>query len=89
MKTNIRGKIKRFFESEDGRVSTKAPFMLGIATGSVLLAQAMIPAPAEAHLKCHAFAPCPHWQICVFWHELEWPGPIVVVHSECVDRPEL
>ena len=43
MKNNIRSKIKRFLESEDGRVSAKTSLALGIATGSVLLAQTMVP----------------------------------------------
>ena len=85
MKNNIRGKIKRFLESEDGRVSTKAPLALGVATGSVLLAQAMIPAPAEAHFQCHLDDPCPEGQICLFWIERHWPGPTLVAHSKCID----
>ena len=73
MMKNFSSKIKRFFQLEDGRVSAKAPLMQGIATGSVLLAQAMLPSPAEAHLECHAFAPCPQGQVCIFWAEVEWP----------------
>ena len=59
MKRNIRSKISGFLKSEDGRVSTKAPLALGVATGSVLLAQAMVPSTAEAHFACDAENPCP------------------------------
>ena len=48
MKSDIRNKIKRFLESEVGRVSIKAPLALGIASGSFLLAQAIIAPSAEA-----------------------------------------
>ena len=33
MKNNIHSKIKRFLESEDGRVSAKAPLALGCSDG--------------------------------------------------------
>lgn len=59
MKTNLRGKIREFLASEKGKTGLKAPLTLGIATGSVLLAQViMAPTPA---LACTADADCaPH-----------------------------
>ena len=49
MKKNLRGKIRDFLASEDGKVSVKAPLTVGIATGSILLANAIVaPTPAEA-----------------------------------------
>ena len=42
MKTNLRGKIREFVQSEEGKVGVKSPLTLGIATGSVLLAQAIV-----------------------------------------------
>lgn len=84
MKKNIRSKINRFLESEDGRVSTKAPLMLGIATGSVLLAQMMHPSTAQADLECQDNGDCTvEGEVCVFWEEWHWPGPTIVEHSEC------
>lgn len=82
MKKNIRGKIKRFLESEDGRVSAKAPLALGIATGSVLLAQMMLSTPAEAHLTCHYDGDCSTGEVCDFWYEVR--GIYTIWHSECV-----
>ncbi len=85
MKKNIRSKISSFLTSEEGRVSTKAPLALGVATGSVLLAQMMTPSPADAHFECEDNDDCQSNKICVFWSELHWPGPVVVWHSECVN----
>ena len=85
MKKNIRSKISGFLTSEDGRVSAKAPVTFGVATGSVLLAQAMVPSTADAHFACHAEAPCPAGQVCAVFPELHWPGPTVEWHSKCID----
>ena len=42
MKNNLRGRISEFLASEDGKVGVKSPLVLGIATGSVFLAQIII-----------------------------------------------
>ncbi len=57
MKNNLRGKIREFLASEDGKVSVKAPLTLGVVTGGIFLAQAIIgPTSATA-------CPCQHdWQ---------------------------
>ena len=60
MKNNIRSKIKRFLESEDGRVSAKAPLALGMATGSVLLA------PAQAGFECVTSNDCDSGEACIY-----------------------
>lgn len=53
MKNNLRGKIHDFIASEDGKVGLKAPLTLGVATGSVLLANAIVGTmPAEAGSPC-------------------------------------
>ena len=86
MKKNIRSKISGFLKSEDGRVSTKAPLALGVATGSVLLAQAMVPSTAEAHFECDAENPCAAGEVCALFPELMWPGPTIVGwHTKCID----
>ena len=48
MKKNLRGKIREFVHSEDGKVGVKSPLTLGAAVGSVLLAQAIVATPVEA-----------------------------------------
>ncbi|MYC78519.1 hypothetical protein F4X10_22375 [Candidatus Poribacteria bacterium] len=66
MKNNIRSKIKRFLESEDGRVSAKAPLALGVATGSVLLAQTMVPSPVQAGFECADDSDCDSGEGCFY-----------------------
>ena len=59
MKSNLRGKIREFVQSEEGKVGVKSPLTLGVATGSILLAQAIIGAP-EATAQ-----PCMHHDECL------------------------
>ena len=53
MKNNIRSKISDFLKSEEGRVGVKSPLALGVASASVLLAQAIVTSPVQAHLKVY------------------------------------
>ncbi len=85
MKNNIRSKIKRFLESEDGRVSAKAPLALGVATGSVLLAQAMVPSPAQAGFECGTSSDCDPGESCVYTCSRMYHGTCIGTwSSECV-----
>ena len=52
MKTNLRGKIREFVQSEEGKVGVKSPLTLGAAVGSVLLAQAIIGTPQTEAKPC-------------------------------------
>ena len=52
MKKNLRGKIREFVQSEEGKVGIKSPLTLGVATGSVLLVQAIIGTPDAAAGLC-------------------------------------
>lgn len=53
MKKNLRGKIREFVQSEEGKVGMKSPLTLGVATGGLLLAQVIIGTPrAEAFNDC-------------------------------------
>ena len=87
MKNSIRNKIKRFLESEDGRVSAKAPLALGIATGSVLLAQVMLPSPAQAGFECADSSDCDAGETCVYTcNDIMWAGTCLGTwSSECVN----
>ena len=68
MNKKIRSKIKRFLESEEGRISSKAPLVLGISGGSALLAQVILPPFAHAgSLQCLEHDDCEPGQICSFW----------------------
>ena len=49
MKKSLRGKIREYVQSEEGKVGVKTPLALGAAVGSVLLAQSIIgTTPAHA-----------------------------------------
>jgi len=88
MKNNLRNKFRDFLASEEGRIGVKTPLAVGIAGGSLLLAQAMLPADVQAHMECQNNCDCNAGETCVIWEELEWsPGLgewILVKHSECV-----
>ena len=53
-KNNIRSKISQFLKSEEGRVGVKSPLALGVASASVLLAQAMVTPSAQAHMDVYS-----------------------------------
>ena len=53
MKKNFRGKIREFVQSEEGKVGLKAPLTLGVATGSILLAQAVVGTPQAEAWMCN------------------------------------
>ena len=69
MKTNLRGKIREFVQSEEGKVGVKSPLTLGIAAGSVLLAQTILGGPhAEAAGEtCQKHAECANDEFCGDW----------------------
>ena len=58
MKKNLRGKIREFVQSEEGKVEIKSPLTLGAAMGSVLIAQAIVGTTTHAFQKCTADAQC-------------------------------
>jgi hypothetical protein len=87
MKNNLRDKFRDFLASEQGRVGVKAPLAVGIASGSLLLAQAMSPTDAQAHFNCFWDFDCDEGEVCLFWCD-DW-SPFVNMcmgdwHSECV-----
>ena len=85
MKNSIRGRIREFLKSEEGRVGAKSPLALGVASASVLLAQAMVTPSAEAHKVCTYSEDCPEGQECVFRCDGEWSLGTCkgTLHSHC------
>ena len=83
MKMNIRSKLKRFLESEVGSVSVKAPLAVGIASGSVLLAQAIVTPSAAAGFECTSDEDCGEGEQCAFWCNAIQDGTCVEWHSTC------
>ena len=49
MKANLRGRIREFLASEEGKVSAKAPLSLGIVGGSFALFEIMFTSPVSAN----------------------------------------
>jgi len=64
MKSNLRSRIREFITSEEGRVGIKVPLTLGVATGSILLAQAIIGTPKTEAWMCKWNKDCPDGQVC-------------------------
>ena len=90
MKSNLRDKFRDFLASEEGRVGVKAPLAVGIAGGSLLLAQAIFSPDAQAHMECRGPQDCSPGEICIGWESREWsPGcqcVVVIQHSQCIDH---
>ena len=94
MKSNLHDKFRDFLASEEGRVGVKAPLALGIATGSVLLAQAMVPASTQAHGNHVGCPDCPGDLVCQAEDTFQWSPTCngtgcwiwIVSHYSCVDR---
>ena len=63
MKKNLRGKIREFVKSEEGKVGIKSPLTLGIATGGLLVAQAIV-SPTPALAGCLGDTDCGAGFIC-------------------------
>lgn len=49
---NLKSKIRDFLNSEEGRVGVKTPLALGVTTGGLMLAQAIISTPVNADQVC-------------------------------------
>ena len=64
MKNNLRGKIREFVQSEEGKVGVKSPLTLGVAAGSILLAQAVVSTPQAAAWMCVNNHDCLPHQVC-------------------------
>jgi hypothetical protein len=89
MKSNLRDRFRDFLASEEGRVGVKAPLALGVATGSVLLAQAILPIASEAHMECEDDDDCDAGKRCDTWTEPGWSAgcncELPMTHSACVN----
>ena len=88
MKKNIRSKISGFLTSEEGRVSTKAPLALGVASAGLLLAQAMVTPSVQAGWECNPEDPedCEDHEVCAIWCDGEWSIGTCIgeVHTQCI-----
>ena len=83
MKKNLRGKIREYIASEDGKVGVKSPLTLGIATGGILLAQTVIgPPSAEADGRiCENHRDCPPGFFC---RDIIWDHRVGRAYGTCL-----
>ena len=58
MKKNLRGKIREYIQSEEGKVGIKSPLTLGVAAGGLLLAHAIVGTPRAEAGWCHSDDDC-------------------------------
>lgn len=88
MKKNLRGKIREYIQSEEGKVGVKSPLTLGVAAGGLLLAHAMVTSSAQADVECLPSDPweCEDHEVCAIWCEGEWSiGTCIgVIHTQCI-----
>ena len=86
MKNNsVRSRIRHFLKSEEGRVGVKSPLTLGVASASVLLAQAIVTPAVQAHLECTPDGDdCAEDEYCAVWCD-EWSASTCIGewHSQC------
>ena len=73
MKAKILGRIKCFLKSEEGRVGLKTPLALGVASGSLLVAQAMLSPSSYASNECYSNDHCDPGEVCEsVWNGQRW-----------------
>ena len=73
MKKNLRGKIREYIQSEEGKVSVKSPLSLGVAAGGLLLAHAIVGTPQAEAGWCVDKDECPKLHSCKgpwIWDEM-------------------
>ena len=86
MKNNVRSKIRSFLKSEDGRVGAKSPLALGVASASLLLAQATVTPSAQAHWECNPeeYDSCNNENmVCKKWCHRWEDNTCVQYHAHC------
>ena len=74
MKKNLRGKIREYIQSEEGKVGAKSPLTLGVAAGGLLLAHAIVGTPKAEAGWCQHDDDCPPGRDC--------KGPWILIDNE-------
>lgn len=64
MNAKIRDRIKHFLTSKAGRVGLKTPLALGVAGGSLLVAQAVFSPSAYSSHECYGDSDCDTGEAC-------------------------
>ena len=85
MKKETRDRAKRFLTSESGRVGIRAPLTLGVASGVLLLSQAVHTPSAAAGIECLSNDDCGSEGRCDWsCKEYDGDGTCQEWESECV-----
>ena len=66
MNAKIRDRIKHFLTSKGGRVGLKTPLVLGVASGSLLVAQAVLSPSAYSSYECSFDDDCAPGEACKY-----------------------
>ena len=82
MKKNLRGKIREYIQSEEGKVGVKSPLTLGVAAGGLLLAHMIVGTPQAEAGWCNPDAdePCPESYSCkppFIWNGMHHVGTCI------------
>ena len=88
MKKDIRGRVKEFLTSEVGQVGIRAPLVLGVASGAVLLSQMVHTPSAEAGFGCLSDADCAPEGRCDAWCVESSDGTCIEWASKCVPNSD-
>ena len=64
MNAKIRDRIKHFLKFEGGRVGLKTPLALGVASGSLLVAQAVFSPSTYSSNECYSDSDCDTGKAC-------------------------
>ncbi|RKU24277.1 hypothetical protein C6503_01240 [Candidatus Poribacteria bacterium] len=83
MKKSLRGKIREYIQSEEGKVGVKSPLSLGVAAGGLLLGHAIVGTPRAEALWCTEDHPvCPPKHVCMdpfIWNGMDHVGTCVPI----------
>lgn len=88
MRKDIRGRVKEFLTSEVGQVGIRAPLVLGVASGTVLLSQMVYTPSAEANFNCWSDSDCDTGESCELWCVESIDGTCTKWRTDCVPKSD-
>lgn len=84
MTQNLRSKVKQFLTSEVGQATVRGPLALGVASGALLLSQAVHTPSAAAGFQCYSDSDCSSGEKCE-WKCNAWSrGTCAEWKTKCV-----
>ena len=85
MMQDFRNEVQQFLTSEVGQATVRGPLALGVASGALLLSQAVHTPSAEAQVQCYNNSDCGSEGVCVSWCAERYNGTCRRWNSECRD----